>query len=102
MDVLERAGRAEYTGFLNRLKERLVETGSITVCHCMKIDPVPPTRSTTLHVADAVFDLRSAVGATELETYLTVPKFRGRGAPTENIKLELSEWVSIDTSRDIA
>lgn len=102
MDVLERTDRAPYAKFLNRLKAHLVETGSIAVLHCPKTESMPPTRSTTLHVADAVFDLRSAVGATELETHLTIPKFRGGGAPSENIKLELSERVSIDTSRDIA
>ncbi|MFC4988732.1 RAD55 family ATPase [Saliphagus infecundisoli] len=102
MDVIERTDRTAYTAFLNWLKEHLVETGSIAVLHCPKVESPPSTRSTTLHVADAVFDLRSAVGATELETYLTVPKLRGGGAPTETIKLELSERVSIDTSRDIA
>lgn len=102
MDVIERTDRAEYTAFLNRLKGHLVETGSIAVLHCLKGESRPSTRETTLHVADAVFDLQSAVGATELETHLTIPKFRGGSAPTENIKLELSERVSIDTSRDIA
>ncbi len=70
--------------------------------HCPKAELAPSARETTLHVADAVFDLRSVVGATELKTHLMIPKFRGGGAPTENIKLELSERVSIDTSRDIA
>lgn len=102
MDVLERTEHTEYTKFLNHLKESLVEGESIAVLHCPKSQSLPPTRSTTLHFADAVFDLRSTVGTTELENDLTIPKFRGGGAPNENIKLQLTDRVSIDTSRDIA
>ncbi|WP_276253463.1 RAD55 family ATPase [Halomontanus rarus] len=102
MDVLERTDRSEYMTFLNELKAHMLETKSIAVLHCLKGNAEPENRSTTLHLADAVFDLRTAVGGTELENHLTIPKFRGGGAPTESIKLELSEAVEIDTSRDIA
>ncbi len=102
MDVLERTDRGEYVDFLNDLKERMLETRSIAILHCLKGDDEPANRSATLHLADAVFDLRTAVNATELENHLTIPKYRRGGAPTEAIKLELSERVEIDTSRDIA
>lgn len=102
VDVLERTDRSAYVDFLNTLKDRMLETGSLAFLHCMKSDAEPENRQTTTHVADAVFDLRTTVGATELENFLTIPKYRRGGAPSETIKLELSERVEIDTSRDIA
>ncbi|WP_263020558.1 RAD55 family ATPase [Natronobiforma cellulositropha] len=101
VDVLEQAERSRYVSFLNELKMQMLETGSIAILHCLK-DDRPANRSATTHLADIVFDLRTTVGATELENHLTIPKFRGGGAPTEAIKLELSNAVEIDTSRDIA
>ncbi len=102
MDSLERTNRREYVDFLNDLKDRMLETRSIAVLHCLKGGFEPENRATTEHVADAVFDLRTRIGATELESFLTIPKYRRGGAPTETIKLQLSERVEIDTSRDIA
>ncbi|WP_247728694.1 RAD55 family ATPase [Halovivax limisalsi] len=102
MDVLERTDVEGFRRFFSDLKTQMLETGSIAVLHCLESDRTPPNRSTTLHMADAVFDLETTVGATEIENYLTIPKFRAGGAPTERIKLELAEEVAIDTSRDIA
>ncbi|RQH00002.1 RAD55 family ATPase [Natrarchaeobius oligotrophus] len=102
MDVLERAPTGEYVDFLNDLKARMIETKSIAVLHCLTGDAQPENRSRTHHAADAVFDLRTTVAGTELENRLSIPKFRHGSQPTETIKLELTEEVAIDTSRDIA
>ncbi|WP_255167015.1 RAD55 family ATPase [Natrononativus amylolyticus] len=102
MDVLERAEPAAYVAFLNRLKEHMLDTGSIAVLHCLKGPEEPANRARTEHLADAVFDLRTNLEGSEIENHLSIPKFRGGGAPTETIKLQLSEQVEIDTSRDIA
>lgn len=102
MDVVERSDREDYRALLNSIKTRMLETGSIAILHCLKGETVPENRSTTEHMADAVFDLETRVGTTQLENYLTIPKFRAGGAPAERIKLELSDEVTIDTSRDIA
>ncbi len=102
MDVLERTDVDDYVAFLNDLKVRMLETGSIAVLHCLKGDSEPANRSRTFHAADAVFDLRTAVSGTDLENVLAIPKYRQGGQPTETIKLELTEEVAIDTSRDIA
>ncbi|WP_408958786.1 RAD55 family ATPase [Natrinema sp. 74] len=101
MDVLERCDTDEYITFCNDLKSQMLETGSIAVLHCLRGDE-PANRSRTFHAADAVFDLRTEIAGTELENHLTVPKFRGGSQPTDAIKLELTEEVAIDTSRDIA
>ena len=102
MDVLERTDRDDYLDFLNGLKGHMLETGSIAVLHCLKGQETPSNRTTTEHVADAVFDLRTDLDGMEIENHLAIPKFRGGGAPAEIIKLQLSERVEIDTSRDIA
>ncbi len=65
-------------------------------------ESVPENRARTNHAVDAVFDLRTQIAGTELENHLTIPKFRHGNQPTDTIKLELTEEVAIDTSRDIA
>ncbi|MEY7849566.1 RAD55 family ATPase [Natrarchaeobius sp. A-rgal3] len=102
MDVLERSDVDEYVTFLNELKTRMLETDSIAVLHCLSGENEPENRSRTNHAVDAVFDLRTRIAGTELENHLTIPKFRHGSQPTETIKLELTEEVAIDTSRDIA
>ncbi|WP_254523299.1 RAD55 family ATPase [Natrinema caseinilyticum] len=101
MDSLERCDSKEYVRFLNDLKSQMLETGSIAVLHCLRGNE-PANRTRTVHAADAVFDLRTEIAGTELENHLTIPKFRGGSQPTDAIKLELTEEVAIDTSRDIA
>ena len=102
VDSLEHADSEKYKDFLNGLKSKMLETGSIAVLHAMKSNDISKNRPLTTHIADAVFDLETTVGNAELENYLTIPKFRGGGAPVERIKLQLSDAVTIDTSRDIA
>lgn len=102
MDPLEREDAKSYVEFCNHLKDRMLETGSIAVLHCLKSPHSAANRTITEYVSDAVFDLRTDTDGSEIENTLSIPKFRSGGAPTETIKLELSEHVAIDTSRDIA
>ncbi|THE63482.1 transcriptional regulator [Salinadaptatus halalkaliphilus] len=102
MDLLEQSDTDDYVAFLNDLKDRMLETDSIALLHCLKGSFEPDNRPRTHHAADAVFDLRTGVAGTDLENLLAIPKFREGGQPTETIKLELTEEVAIDTSRDIA
>ena len=53
-------------------------------------------------MADVVFQLETTVEGDRIENRLAVPKFRGGRAMSDVIKLELSDEVDIDTSRDIA
>ncbi|NHN40304.1 transcriptional regulator [Halorubellus sp. JP-L1] len=101
-NVLERGDRNRFRNFMTELQTHMVNTGSIAIMHCMKEQTPPPNRSSTKHMSDVVFDLETAVRGSELENRLTVPKFRGGTALKESIKLELSDEVAIDTSRDIA
>ncbi|AEN05180.1 transcriptional regulator [Halolamina sp.] len=102
VDTLEQYDRARYRRFLNELQTQMVNTGGIAVLHGLKGDSVPANRALTAHVADVVFDLHTEVNSAEVVNRLIVPKFRGGRALSEPIKLQLTEEVRIDTSRDIA
>ncbi|MGQ4554796.1 DUF7125 family protein [Halobellus sp. GM3] len=102
VDALEDTEPARYRQFLNELQTHMVNTGGLAVLHGMKGDREPRNRGYTKHMADVVFDLRTAVKGSEIENRLAVPKFRGGRPLEETIKLRLSEQVTVDTSRDIA
>ncbi|MFB6131801.1 MAG: RAD55 family ATPase [Halanaeroarchaeum sp.] len=102
IDGLERTDRGRYETVLNELGNHMENTGSIAILHCLAGEDTPRLRETTHHMADVVLDLRTMIKNGVLETRLAVSKFRGGRVPTETIKLDLSERVRVDTSRDIA
>jgi KaiC/GvpD/RAD55 family RecA-like ATPase len=102
IDVLERHEPARYRNFMNELQNHIYNTGGLALLHCLDGRQVPMLRDTTEHMADIVFQLETRVSGDQIENRLAIPKFRGGVALNEVIKLELSEEVAIDTSRDIA
>ncbi|AEM57424.1 MULTISPECIES: RAD55 family ATPase [Haloarcula] len=103
LDVLEaQEPHSRFRAFMNDLQNHIVNTGSLAIVHCLDGRDVPPLRDTTEHFADVVFQLNTTTTGDEVENRLAIPKFRGGRAPTDIIKLNLVEEVSIDTSRDIA
>lgn len=102
IDLLEKRDESRYRNFLNDLQNHLHNTEGVAILHCLDGRSVPDARDLTEHVADVVFQLHTEYSGDAVETRLAVPKFRGGRALPETIKLELSESVSIDTSRDIA
>jgi len=101
-DVLERQEPTRYRNFLNELQNHIYNTDSLAILHCLDGNDVPKLRDTTAHMADIVFQLETTTKGDRIENRLAVPKFRGGQALTDIIKLELSDEVDIDTSRDIA
>lgn len=101
-DVLERQEPTRYRNFMNELQNHIYNTGGLAVLHCLDGRSVPDLRDTTEHMADLVFQLDTSVKGDRIENRLAVPKFRGGQALSDIIKLELSDEVDIDTSRDIA
>jgi KaiC/GvpD/RAD55 family RecA-like ATPase len=93
---------SRFRSFMNDLQNHIFNTGSLAVLHCLDGRAVPPLRDTTEHFADVIFNMDTRVQGDEVENQLSIPKFRGGRAPTNVIKLNLVEEVSIDTSRDIA
>ncbi|MCU4718396.1 RAD55 family ATPase [Halapricum hydrolyticum] len=93
---------SRFRSFMNDLQNHIFNTGSLAVLHCLDGRSVPPLRDTTEHFADVIFQMDTAIEGDEVENRMAIPKFRGGRAPTNVIKLNLVEEVSIDTSRDIA
>lgn len=103
LDVLEsQEPPSRFRSFMNDLQNHIFNTDSLAILHCLDGHSVPPLRDTTEHFADVVFDLQTDATGDEVENQLAIPKFRGGRAPSDIIKLNLVEEVSIDTSRDIA
>ncbi|QSG14589.1 RAD55 family ATPase [Halapricum desulfuricans] len=103
LDVLEeQEPPSRFRSFMNDLQNHIFNTGSLAVLHCLDGRSVPPLRDTTEHFADVIFQMDTTIEGDEVENQLSIPKFRGGRAPTNVIKLNLVEEVSIDTSRDIA
>jgi KaiC/GvpD/RAD55 family RecA-like ATPase len=103
IDVLEaQEPPSRFRSFMNDLQNHIFNTDSLAILHCLEGRNVPPLRDTTEHFADVVFSLRTSVVGDQVENRLAIPKFRGGRAPSDVIKLDLVEDVSIDTSRDIA
>lgn len=101
VDVLERGDGAAYRAFLEELQEQVVGTDRIAFLHCLDGDPVPPLRRDTVHVADLVFELATEVRGDALVNKLSVPKFRLGRAMNDVVKLDLSDDVEVDMTRNI-
>lgn len=101
-DPLERRESVRYRNFLNDLQNQIVNTEGLAFLHCLDGVSPPPNRDITEYMADVVFELDTNLKGEQLENRLVVPKFRGGRALTEAIKLEMTEEVTVDTSRDIA
>lgn len=102
MRLLEAQEESAYREFLNLLKTRTNETGSITFLHCLDGRGVSEQRDRTEYMADIIFYLSTEIRGETIENSLAVPKFRGGQALNEVIKLNLMAEVSIDVSRKIA
>jgi KaiC/GvpD/RAD55 family RecA-like ATPase len=102
IDVLERQEPPRYRNFLNELQNHIYNTSSLAILHCLDGREVPELRDTTEHMADIVFQLNTRIKGDRIENHLAVPKFRGGQALSDVIKLDLTDEIDIDTSRDIA
>lgn len=102
VDPIERNSRDDYTYFLNSIQNELKNTQSIIFLHGMKGRDVPDNRTITKQLADIIIDLEQTVKGGKVKTTLTIHKYRGGSIPEEPIKLDLTEGIRIDPSRDIA
>lgn len=102
IDPLETAEPRRLWTFLNGVRSRLEETASLGVFNAMNGREVPPNRDVTEHFADVVFELKTDTRGEYIENRLYIPKVRGGKPLEEVIKVELTDGVSIDTSREIA
>lgn len=101
LDPLEQTDETSFVSFLNWFRAKLSKTGSLAVLHCLDGKTVPAHRDLTMYMSDVIFDLSTAVRGDRLENRLVVPKFRGGYPFEEAVRLELTNKVAVDTSRDI-
>jgi len=99
---LERADPGRFRTFLSTLRSQLAGTDGVAVLHALKHDRVPDQRHRTAYAADLVFDLVTEADENTIENRLLVPKFRGGRALTDPVRVELTDRIAVDTSRDIA
>jgi KaiC/GvpD/RAD55 family RecA-like ATPase len=93
---------SRFRNFVNDMQNHIFNTGSLAILHCLSGHQIPRLRDSTEHFADVIFQLETVTAGDDVENRLAIPKFRGGRAPSDVIKLDLVEEVSIDTSRDIA
>jgi len=93
---------SRYADLLNGLKDYLLDTDRVAVCHRTRHGDPPPLREATLTVADMVWKLNTTVEKQGIENALVVPKHRSRGAIDDVIELDLGEEAAVDASRTVA
>jgi len=101
-NVIESEADHRLWAFLNAAQSHLTDVGGLLILHCLTGETKSPGRVTTEHMADVVFQLETDYLGDTVENRLLVPKIRGGRALPQVIKLELTNDVAIDTSRDIA
>lgn len=102
LNPLETCPEPAYVEFLHAVRDHLVATDSVAVLHAVKTATEPRCRWLSLQFADAVWDVRVGRDTIDIEFRLAITKSRSGQLPGEEIKLELSDRVAIDVSRDIA
>lgn len=102
MDAVEAGDMETVRSTLRTVKQQVAETESIAVLHCLDGQGTSAARDVTTYMADLVFDLDTHVDDDTVENRLSVPKFRGGRALTDALRLELTDRVVVDNSRDIA
>lgn len=102
VEALEQASPGQFRAFLEKLRSVLANTGSVAVFYALKHGSTPSQRHRTTYMSDVVFDVVTETDGQSIDTRLYVPKFRGGSALTDPVSLELTDAVSVDTSRDIA
>lgn len=101
VDVLETSDGTSYRWFLAQLKQRVTDTPSAAMVHCLRDESTPELRRNTLHLADLVLQLSTDVSGDSVVNRLTVPKFRSGQSVEEVIKLDMTSEVEVDLSRNL-
>ena len=102
LDPLERADDERFDRLLADVRRRLFERDGAALLHCLDGRSTPDRRDVTEYMADVVLDLSVDVPNETVRTRLTVPKYRAGPAPVDTIRLELTDEVVVDHSREIA
>ncbi len=104
VNPLERSSsRGDYQNLLRTISEKLIETDSLGLLHCVQLESPTPFRETTLTFSDVLWELEVVPGRkNSLEIHSRIPKNRGGEAILEDMTLVIDgDTVYIDDSRNI-
>ena len=101
LNEIESLGTETLGEALNALAAACAERDAVALLHCLG-EEERPERSLSLSRSDLDVHLVRTVTSLSIDHRLVVTKFRGGRAPTEPVKVKLTDHVAVDTSRDIA
>lgn len=101
MNAIEGIESQRLVRFLNAVKLHVDSTGGLLVLHCLRGGSGPANRGITTYLADVVLELQTDFDGDTVDNRLLVPKVRGGKPFPQAIKLNLTDTVSVDTSREI-
>lgn len=101
MNAIEGLAPQRIVSFLNAVKTHIASTDGLLVLHCLTDDTGMGHRGLTEYLADVVLELQTDYYGDTVDNRLLVPKVRGGKPFPQAIKLNLTDTVSVDTSREI-
>ena len=94
---LESREKERYVYFIDELKRKLWETGSVGLLYCIEEPEPSEGRDVTLRRADLIWQLRPPDEAEGLNHDLLISKFRSGRALTEPLMLSLTDEVRVES-----
>ena len=94
---LESREKERYVYFIDELKRKLWETGSVGLLYCIEEPEPSEGRDVTLRRADLIWQLRPPDDADGLNHDLVISKFRSGRALTEPLMLSLTDEVRVES-----
>ena len=94
---LESLDKERYVYFLDEVKRKLWETGSVGLFYCIEEARPSEGREVTLRRADLIWQLRPSDDPDGLHHDLVISKFRSGRAQTEPLMLSLTDEVEVQT-----
>lgn len=101
-DPLEHAADDAYLDILTAMRREVSDKNAVGLVHCLEEPEQSYRRRLTLKRVDGVMRLDMKVTTQSIENRLLITKYRNGRAEVEPIKLQLTDHVMLDTSRDIA
>lgn len=102
VNAIERLSPHRLTSFFNAVQAHLISTSGLLVLHSLNGDDTSSNRGLTEYMSDVIFQLETEYFGDTVDNRLLVSKNRGGKPFPHAIKLQLTDKVAVDTSREIA
>lgn len=101
MNAIEGYPPQRLVPFFNEVGAHIASNGGLLILHCLTDPSRMGHRGLTEYLADVVLELQTDYEGDTVDNRLLVPKVRGGKPFPQAIKLNLTDTVSVDTSREI-